>query len=412
MDIEFITQPDIQLGRLLLELLDTEPAAKQVIFVSAFTRPQTIIRIKQPILKLKQNNVDIRFILGIDLGGTSQEALFELLKWGIDVRIVKHRSPGHTFHPKLYLFQWADKAKIIVGSNNITDGGFFNNYESAICVTYQLPEELEDYNSACGKLRRFIEPDNAVAYSLTSEFLNKLIDWGGIPTEAVARRIRKSTGQSQKETGAKGKLLFGVEPIPSPPPLPASFIDERIKDNRNRKRSKNKTAHKSAEQLPPISTENSDDVFPIAFYMTLPKLQGKNIPGESRIPLEAIELAKDFWGWPEEYLKEVSPRSGKERIYWNWKPLWRVWSVESPENVMTPEVRMYMYENSSDFRFYARPLVKSGGDLGDVVRIRRVAEPDVRYECVLARRGTKEFDEWIKFCTHLVHNSKRRFGFA
>ena len=26
-------------------------------------------------------------------------------------------------------------------------------------------------------------------------------------------------------------------------------------------------------------------------------LQGDNIPGEGRIPLEDIELAKEFWGW-------------------------------------------------------------------------------------------------------------------
>ena len=73
---------------------------------------------------------------------------------------------------------------------------------------------------------------------------------------------------------------------------------------------------------------------------------------------------------------------------------------------------MYMYENSSDFRFYARPLVNAGGDLGDVVRIRRIAQSDVEYECVLARKGTAEYDEWIKSCTQAVRNSPRHFGYA
>lgn len=68
---------------------------------------------------------------------------------------------------------------------------------------------------------------------------------------------------------------------------------------------------------------------------------------------------------------------------------------------------MYMYENSSDFRFYVRPLVNAGGNLGDVVRIRRIAEPTAEYECVLARRGTPVYNEWIKSCTQPVRNSTR-----
>ncbi len=71
---------------------------------------------------------------------------------------------------------------------------------------------------------------------------------------------------------------------------------------------------------------------------------------------------------------------------------------------------MYMYENSSDFRFYVRPLVNAGGDLGDVVRIRRIAQDE--FECVLARKGTPEYDEWIESCTQRVRNSTRRFGYA
>ena len=146
--------------------------------------------------------------------------------------------------------------------------------------------------------------------------------------------------------------------------------------------------------------------------MTLPTLQGENIPGEARIPLEAVELAGEFWGWPDEYEKDVSPRAGKDRVYWNWRPTWRVWSVEKPHDVSTQQVRMYMYTNSSDFRFYVRPLVNAGADLGDVVRIRRIAESDAEYECALARKGTPQYNEWINYCSQPVRNSPRRFGYA
>lgn len=98
--------------------------ASQIVFISAFVGLQTILRVKQRVLELKHRGVNIRFVIGIDLGGTSQEVLKELLEWGIDVRIVKHRIPGHTFHPKIYLFKWTNRAIIIIGSNNLTEGGF------------------------------------------------------------------------------------------------------------------------------------------------------------------------------------------------------------------------------------------------------------------------------------------------
>jgi len=51
--------------------------------------------------------------------------------------------------------------------------------------------------------------------------------------------------------------------------------------------------------------------------------------------------------------------------------------------------------------------VDAGADLGDVVRIRRIAQRDAEYECVLARKGRLEYDQWIKYCTQAVRNSIR-----
>jgi len=416
MKVEYIAQPDTRLGIVLSSMLDVDPSAIRVVFVSAFVSLQTIMRVKHQITALKDDGADIRFVLGIDLGGTSQEVLKELLGWGIDIRIVKHRLPRHTFHPKLYLFEWTDHAAIVIGSNNITEGGFFGNYEGATKVTYELPEETDSYRSACEDLARFLEPNGPIAYQLTAEFLDELIARGDVPTEEEARKGRDVPAKSKKVNNKKDVSIFGTEDIAPPPPLPADLLERLVKDVRARRNAARRTTRrrtrKTTEAVKPIDDQVSDSLLPAAFYMTLPTLQGGNIPGEGRIPLEAIELAKEFWGWPNEYTKEVSPRAGIDRVYWNWRPNWRIWSVEAPGNVTTQEVRMYMYENSSDFRFYVRPLLDAGGDLGDVVRIRRIVEPTAEYECILARRGTPAYDEWIKSCTQPVRNSTRSFGYA
>ena len=416
MNVDYIAQPNTQLGKVLSEMLDADPSASRIVFVSAFVSLQTIMRVKHQVLELKEGDVDLRFVLGVDLGGTSQEVLKELLEWSIDVCIVKHRIPGHTFHPKLYLFQWDDHATVIIGSNNVTEGGFFGNYEGAARITYQFPEDIEAYSSARDELKRFLEPDGPVAYPLTAAFLDEMIARGDVPTEAEARKGRDIADKTGKTKGKNGQSIYGTEDIAPPPPLPADLLERLVKDIRARRKASKETTKKAVKKkaaaVMPIDDQVSDPLLPAAFYMTLPTLQGDNIPGEGRIPLEAIELAKEFWGWPDEYSKDVSPRAGHDRIYWNWRPKWRIWSVEAPGDVTVQEIRMYMYENSSDFRFYVRPLVNAGGDLGDVVRIRRIAEPGVEFECVLARQGAPEYHEWIKSCTQAVRNSTRSFGYA
>ncbi|MBN1547239.1 MAG: hypothetical protein JW902_11315 [Syntrophaceae bacterium] len=412
MRVEFIVQPDTQLGKVLTDLLDSDPNPSRIVFVAAFVSVQTIMRVKQQILYLKNAGADIRFVLGIDLGGTSQEALAELLSWQIDCRIVNHRLPGHTFHPKLYVFEWADEAAVIIGSNNITEGGFFNNYEGAAHIIYDLPDDAEDFSNVRDKLRRFLDPDGPVVKPLTDELLRDLVDRGDVPTEEEARKNRVASRKLKASAEGKKEPLFGTEDFDPPPPLPAELLERLIKDVLKRRSNAKKVAAKKKVTAKPIEDMVSDSIHPAAFYMTLPTLQGENIPGEGRIPLVAVELAKEFWGWPDEYSKEVSPRQGQDRVYWNWRPQWRIWDVAAPDDVTTQEVRMYMYENSSDFRFYARPLVNAGADHGDVVRIRRIAEPNAEFECVLARQGTPEFDKWIKSCTRPVRNSTRRFGYA
>jgi HKD family nuclease len=416
MKIEYVTQPDDQLGKILSELLDTRP--KRVIFVSAFVALQTIMRLKNRIAYLRDQGVDVRFVFGIDLGGTSQEVLKEILSWHINISIVKHRIPRHIFHPKLYFFEWETKAEIILGSNNLTEGGFFRNYEGFSRITYQLPDDLSEFQKACADLERFINPTGPIVYALTEDFLRKLIARNEVPTEAEAQEARAISSRQRRKAhiSAEKEPIFGVEEIAPPPPLSAELLERLIVNVRNRRRERKsaiKRKKKSRRIIePPILDKNRDALFPAAFYMTLPTLQGINIPGEARIPLEAIEIAKEFWGWPDEYKEDISPRSGKERIYWNWRPTWRVYSIENPRNVAIQQVRMYMYTNSSDFRFYARPLLNAGANLGDIVRIKRIAEPEAEYECILARRGTPEYKDWLKYCTQAVRNSSRRFGYA
>ncbi len=420
MQIEYIAQPDKRLGTILLENLHGAEVPKRVVIVTAFASLQTIMRLKPTITDLCHSRCDVSIVLGIDMGGTSKEVLREVSVWPICVTIVKNRLPGVTFHPKVYLVEWVDKAEIIIGSHNLTEGGFYRNYEGSARVRYDFPDDQLAFIQGCKELERFLSPSGDVAYDLDETYLQRLLVRSDIPSEHEAReRARKQIFAVTSVNDQDAESPFGTENIPPPPPLPAEIL-ERLMAARAalRKEKKAKSAIAEKKEAQPAAkeegapVEHEEQIAPAAFYMTLPTLQGENIPGESRIPLAAIEMAQEFWGWPDHYSRTESPRSGHDRVYHEWKPTWRIWSVSDPASIQIVAVRMYMYDNSSDFRFYARPLVNAKGDLGDVVKITRVSEPGVEFECVLAKQGTPEYEQWIQFCTVAVCNSPRLLGFG
>jgi HKD family nuclease len=407
MNIDYIVQPDRQLGQVLIANLENGSSPTKLILVSAFMSLQTAIRLKPYCLGVKNEGGEVRINVGVDLRGTSKDVLEELLTWGIEVNVVKNGIPRHIFHPKVYLVERKEVADFFVGSNNFTEGGMFGNYECATHVSYDLKTDKEVFKEHCELNARFLNPEGSIVYPLTEQLIADLSAKKTVLSEKETRKIRtatsKLTGSTTKE---KTDFDFGTEAIDPPPPLPADLLEGLVKNVAKARRSKKKDAGLFAVE--------DNELLPVAaFYMMLPKMQGKNIPGEPRVPLAAVELAQEFWGFPDKYVKDVTPRKGKTpRIYHNWYPIWDFYSTDDPSNNIRKKVRMYLYENSSDYRFYLKALVNAGADLGDIVRIKRIDQSYADYECVLAKKGTKEYDEWLKYCTQEVRNSDRRFGYA
>jgi hypothetical protein len=124
-------------------------------------------------------------------------------------------------------------------------------------------------------------------------------------------------------------------------------------------------------------------------------------------------MAEAFWGWREEY-SLLQGTGGRK--YWGWKPEWTIWDAEAPAGKRTDPVRMYEYNLSSDFRFYASRLVALGADADDIVRITRVSDGTSEYECVLAKKGTPLHEQWLTYCTQTARSGgrtrPRRYGYA
>ena len=426
MKTTFITQPEISFGRLIESEISGRGPPDTMIIVSAFSSLTTVIRFKQHFASVRSNSGNARLILGVDLGGTSKEVLREVAGWGLPVHIVKNRVVGVTFHPKIYILAWSSYALVLVGSGNFTEGGLFRNYEAASKTVFDLPHDDAEFQEARQGLKRFIEPVGPTAMLLTVDYLASLLALPEIPSEAESR-LRRGDQTAKKPQDNQPTNVFGIEKIQSPPKLPPELQELLLAARNNqveawKKASRAVSVKAKATKSPPAKIPQPlplAELDPTSFYMTLPamKANSDNIPGEPRIPLEARDMARSFWGWPDNYVKSVSPRIGiaakEPRIYWNWKPRWRTYSTRTGDT-FNSEVRMYFYENSSDFRFYAGDLIRLQAEAGDIVRLTRIDEPDTTFECALAPAGTAEFNEWQQYLVLRVKSgvSTRTFGYT
>jgi hypothetical protein len=228
MNISTVSQPEMQLGNEVSELLDGDVVYQRIVFVSAFVALVTILRLRERLLGRMHDGANLHFSVGIDFGGTSREVLEELLRWECETFVCHHPSPRATFHPKVYLFEGEASATLFVGSNNLTDGGFYSNFEAATRYDFDLPADAAEYERLVGPLAPFLEPQGAIAQQLDAELIATLVARGELPSEAEERQrrraqraVRRAGGENVPENPFRAYLM-----PPSPPLLPAALRRE------------------------------------------------------------------------------------------------------------------------------------------------------------------------------------------
>lgn len=156
-------------------------------------------------------------VVGIDFDNTTKEGLENLLalnKHGDVSVFVHHNEAGTIFHPKLYLFRNATHAKLIVGSNNITEAGLYSNTEAGLEITTNAGDLI--IASVIDALDSWRDTSIGLAHQLDSKFLADLVSNGYVMDEAhVKAKMAKSRTASGTTAGAK-KKLFGSLPFTAP----------------------------------------------------------------------------------------------------------------------------------------------------------------------------------------------------
>lgn len=137
--------------------------------------------------------------VGVDIENTSAEGLEDLLALeafgGFETHIY-HNETASTFHPKVYLFRNTKDARLIVGSNNLTEAGLFINTEAGLQVDAPLSDPLvTDVRTALAAWR---DTSTGLAKRLDRTLLDDLVRLGYVLREADLQKRRKASSDAGK----------------------------------------------------------------------------------------------------------------------------------------------------------------------------------------------------------------------
>ena len=156
--------------------------------------------------------------VGVDIENTSHEGLSDLLALQSEGSIetyIHHNEAEVIFHPKVYLLRNDAEARLIVGSNNLTEAGLFMNTEAGLQIDAPLADPV--ITDARNALAAWRDPAGGLARRLDTTLLNDLLNLGYIfPEEELRRRRKGSNDQSKKKRPERGQALFKFQRVTRP----------------------------------------------------------------------------------------------------------------------------------------------------------------------------------------------------
>ncbi len=218
MRAQLLLQPFHEDGRVGAVLAERANSATSLRILTAWAQESGLKYLRPIVDAIRTRKGYAEAILGVDQGIATLEGLQQALQL-FDAVYLFHDGE-RTFHPKLYLIENDRLARLVIGSSNATEGGFYTNFEASVALDLNRrtpsdarlrKEAHEYYKSFIASGMPFRRLDNALLKELRDEKL--------IPTSAERRRADR---QRRKQTEPSLKKLFGgrVTGLPGAPPLP------------------------------------------------------------------------------------------------------------------------------------------------------------------------------------------------
>jgi len=222
-----INQPyDEQLGIQLIEAIESNQYTQLTIMV-AYAKLSGVYRLLPYLEKFHKNGGNIRCVVGIDQQNTTYDALLQLLKITDEISVFHSESVSQTFHIKCYWLFGDSKCWYAIGSNNLTAGGLFSNYELSSSSVLLGNEALKTNNVLENIYSTYTSAESVCCHKLDLEFLDKLISDGYVVKEIQQRKTLVEISKQNRSTERKNRL-FGNEVFPAPA-LPEQYRKNKTK---------------------------------------------------------------------------------------------------------------------------------------------------------------------------------------
>lgn len=238
----------------------------------AWVRASGVAHLREAFTNFLDRGCAISFIVGLDLQNTTKEGLEGLLdleSTGNSQTFVYHNESSGIFHPKLYLFRGDDNAKLIVGSNNLTETGLFVNVEAGLEIEANLTDQV--IQETLDALASWRDETSGFVKRLDAAFLQELVENDYVLDERAVRR-QMAANRAPARSGNRQRLFNGRR-----------FTAPRLREERS---------HAAAEtqQTTPGSTGEEGAVL----LMRLRKASTTGRPTQTQIPIRVVDTG--FFG--------------------------------------------------------------------------------------------------------------------
>jgi hypothetical protein len=224
--LRLVDQPRDELLGAEIQRRLRSPNTRRFWAASAWVREPALRRLEPDLrpFRARVGRPQCRGLFGVDLGGTTREGLELAAELFGQARVFHFSgSPVRTFHPKLYLFEQADSAVVIVGSSNLTTGGLWGNFELSIIVELDLALDtdlafLEDVRNWYE--RWWSEPNGSRAVNARTIAALEADPSIRLPREGEIRRVFGGRGPSRGTRSAERAFpepVRGLRRMPRPP---------------------------------------------------------------------------------------------------------------------------------------------------------------------------------------------------
>ena len=362
----------------------------------AYARSGPLYRLQGLLEKWREDGKTSAAIVGIDQQGTSKDALDLALSLFDCVYVT--REAGITFHPKMYLFTGKRHAHAFIGSNNLTVGGTEKNFEAAIHLTLDLPEDAAELSVLESSWSDLLPASCPATTRLDQAGLAGLVADGVVVEERAMR-----AGAGDGDLASVGRRYRSRLPIKPESPLPAKVL---IKTRRAR------------AKLP--ASMNSRQAMPAAAQSVAVRGHVIQIKphhnGEIFLSLTAVLQNPDFFGWP--FTGQTTPKKAGNPSYPQLDPdpvvNIRVFG-EKPDPLMTLagyRLNTVYYEKKKEIRITASPLVEIVPEYS-VMIMERTSAQEISYEITIYTPKSPDYTRWVGVCNQRMPSGgkePRRYG--